>query len=333
MPFALFLAMMLYQAAPAETPQAAQSAEAPAEASPAPNDIDAAGAASNLPKDDYGLVAWCHGALAGQLELEPTAHADMISIEGKAKVAARAQSDAQMEHDRREYLHEYERALAAAEKASPTAIHQYGVDSEVAGYKLWGATRQKQPIWRMLDWGMWDPNDAGCGDAAKRLYNRATLFGEALKGSADDTAPHTKPEGEAAAIAAADEHGLTPNAEKTAKSVPVETKAPAGASEPAPTAQGAESATPAVVPEAATDTTAPATVAAKAQPGASKSPAKKSGKTKTASKKVTPASVTEPAAAQPEQAAPVTDPSPTPSSPDPAPAATPSDTPLRGPQS
>ena len=98
MPIALVLAMMLYQAAPAEAATGgSQSAEAPAEASAAPNDIDAASAASNLPKDDYGLVAWCHGALAAQLELDPIAHADMISIEGKAKVAARAKSDAEME--------------------------------------------------------------------------------------------------------------------------------------------------------------------------------------------------------------------------------------------
>ncbi len=179
MPIALLLALVLGQAAPSE------AASAPASVAAASPEDATANGANSLPKDDYGLVAWCHGALAGQLELDPIAHADMVSIEGKAKVTARAKNDALIEKDRREYLHAYERALAAAEKASPTAIHQYGVESELAGYKLWGVTRQKQPIWRMLDWGMWDANDAGCGEAAKRLYNKSTLFGEALKGHAE----------------------------------------------------------------------------------------------------------------------------------------------------
>ena len=69
-------------------------------------------------------------------------------------------------------------------RLAPTAIHQYGVESEVSGYKLWGATRQKQPIWRMLDWGMWDPNDAGCGDAGQTALQQGQLsLGKRLKGA------------------------------------------------------------------------------------------------------------------------------------------------------
>jgi len=142
---------------------------------------------SGMPKADYELVAWCHGALAGQLELEPTAMADMVKIEGKAKVLARAKEDAEMAKERREYLKDYEHALAAAEAASPTPIHQKGVEAELRGYALWTATRNKEPIWLMLDWGMWDPNDVGCSEAAKRLYDKSKLFGLALKGS--DAAP------------------------------------------------------------------------------------------------------------------------------------------------
>jgi len=142
---------------------------------------------NGMPKTDYELVAWCHGALAGQLELEPKAMADMIQIEGKAKVAARAKEDAEMARERRAYLKDYEHALAAAEAASPTTIHQKGVEAELRGYALWTATRNKDPIWLMLDWGMWDPNDVGCSEAAKRLYTKSSLFGEALKGS--DAAP------------------------------------------------------------------------------------------------------------------------------------------------
>ncbi len=220
MSIALLFALALTQANPAETGQAPSSS---------PEDA-MAGGASNLPKDDYGLVAWCHGALAGQLELDPIAHADMVSIEGKAKVAARAKSDAEMEKDRREYLHQYERALAAAEKASPVAIHQYGVESELSGYKLWGATRQKQPIWRMLDWGMWDPNDAGCGEAAKRLFNRASLFGEALKGQNDAKEDDAKDEPLPPAFSAHDA-GAPVSESAPSSSLAAETLAPAAVTE------------------------------------------------------------------------------------------------------
>jgi hypothetical protein len=161
----LLLAAALLQGSPDAAP-----AEAPAE--------------TGLPKTDYELVAWCHGALAGQLELEPRARAAMVTVEGKAKVAARAKEDAEMEKARRQYLKDYEHALAAAEAASPTPIHRKGVDAELHGYALWTATRNKDPLWLMLDWGMWDPNDIGCSEAAKRLYSRSKLFGEALKESA-----------------------------------------------------------------------------------------------------------------------------------------------------
>lgn len=157
------------------------------QAAPGAVPADEATTASGLPKSDYELVAWCHGALAGQLELEPRAKASMEKIEGKAKVAARAKEDAEMEKARRQYLKDYEHALAAAEAASPAPIHEKGVHAELEGYRFWAPTRNKEPLWLMVDWGMWDPNDAGCGDAAKRLYNKSALFGVALKSS--DKAP------------------------------------------------------------------------------------------------------------------------------------------------
>jgi hypothetical protein len=182
--------------------------QATPEAATAPRD-------NGLPKDDYSLVAWCHGALAGQLELDPVAKADMEKIEGKAKVAARAKADAELEAERRVYLKDYEHALSAAEAASPTNIHQTGVQAELQGYRLWAATRAKEPIWRMLDWGMWDPNDVGCGDAAKRLYNKASLFGEALRASPSDARKDEPAKAEPAAAPLA-----TPEAKTAADASP-----------------------------------------------------------------------------------------------------------------
>jgi hypothetical protein len=135
---------------------------------------------ADAPKDDYSFVAWCHGALAGQIELDPLVEKDMDAIEGKVKAAQRKADDVAITKEHKRYLALYEKALSAAEKASPTAIHQQGVDAELQGYKIWGATRNKPPIWRMVDWGNWEVPPR-CEKAAKRLYDRASLFGEALK--------------------------------------------------------------------------------------------------------------------------------------------------------
>lgn len=216
----------------------------------------AAAKGDGLPEDDYERVAWCHGALAAQLELDPIVRADMEKIEGKAKVAARARDDAEIQKERRQYLKDYERALSAAEKASPTMIHPRGVAAEQQGYRFWAPTRAKEPIWRMLDWGMWDANDAGCGEAAKRLLAKSQLFGAALKN--DDKAeavpaqPGPAADGEPVKTAVAEaatepmpEAPATPPA-AAANAEPAATTAAAAATEPAPDAPPPSPAEPAV---------------------------------------------------------------------------------------
>jgi hypothetical protein len=136
------------------------------------------------PAPDYEFVAWCHGALAGQIELDPLVEKDMDAIEGKAKAAERHAGDAAIAAQHKAYLSLYERALKAAEAASPSAIHPKGVEAELQGYKIWGPTRNKEPIWRMVDWGNWEVPPR-CEKAAKRLYERSTLLGAALKPEAE----------------------------------------------------------------------------------------------------------------------------------------------------
>jgi hypothetical protein len=154
------------------------------------------------PKDDYRFVAWCHGALAGQIELDPLVEKDMDAIEGKAKAAKRKADDEAIAKEHKIYMALYEKALAAAEKASPTAIHQDGVDAELQGYKIWGATRNKAPVWRMVDWGNWEV-PPHCQKAAHRLYDRSTLFGAALK-SEDIPKPDAAPTTDTPAAPAAE---------------------------------------------------------------------------------------------------------------------------------
>jgi hypothetical protein len=132
------------------------------------------------PKDDYEFVAWCHGALAGQIELDPIVEKDMDAIEGKAAAAKRKAGDAEIAAQHKKYLALYEKALSAAEKASPTAIHEEGVEAELQGYKIWGPTKNKAAVWRMVDWGNWEV-PPHCQKAAQRLYEKSSLLGAALK--------------------------------------------------------------------------------------------------------------------------------------------------------
>jgi hypothetical protein len=199
MAFALLFALALsgaepFSPAPADQPIAASAPSAPPAVDPKPmteTQMEDA-VPDGAPKDDYGLVAWCHGALSGQIELDPIVEKDMDAIEGKVKAAQRKASDAAIAKEHKRYMALYEKALLAAEKASPVAIHQKGVDAELQGYKIWGPTRNKPPIWRMVDWGNWEVPPA-CEKAAKRLYDHASLFGEALKSEGPPATPEAAP--------------------------------------------------------------------------------------------------------------------------------------------
>jgi hypothetical protein len=190
-------------AAPAPVPAADVAAKAPPPQ--AIEDIIPDGA----PTDDYRFVAWCHGALAGQVELDPIVEKDMDAIEGKAAAAKRKEGDAEIAAQHKKYLALYEKALSAAEKASPTAIHEDGVEAELQGYKIWGPTKNKAAVWRMVDWGNWEV-PPHCQKAAQRLYDKSSLLGAALtdapaaERSAQVTDPAPAPAHDAAASTSKD---------------------------------------------------------------------------------------------------------------------------------
>jgi hypothetical protein len=187
MPLALLMALALVGADPAAGAQGSP----PQTQGPTREQLEDV-IPDGAPQDDYEFVAWCHGALAGQVELDPIVEKDMDAIEGKQKAAERRADDDAIAAEHKRYLALYEKALAAAEKASPTAIHQKGVEAELQGYKIWGATRNKEPIWRMVDWGNWEVPPR-CQKAAQRLYDRSTLFGAALKSEGEAPAPAAAP--------------------------------------------------------------------------------------------------------------------------------------------
>jgi hypothetical protein len=122
------------------------------------------------PSDDYGLVAWCRGALTGHMALYPIVEPELKSIERPGEEAADVKADHEQMEAGRDYLALYKKAMATAEKASPQPIHERGVELEAQGAAIWTAAKDAAPRARMWTWLMWDL-PGRCEVAANRLVS------------------------------------------------------------------------------------------------------------------------------------------------------------------
>ena len=138
---------------------------------------------SSAPTDDYGFVAWCHGALSGHMELNDRVKPELEKVSPGA-------DDSKLMAAGEEYLALYASALKAAEKASPSNIHDRGEQADAAGYRIWAAARAAEPRTQMWSYLMWEL-PARCEIVAKKLQERSTLFAEALR--PDPNAPKAAP--------------------------------------------------------------------------------------------------------------------------------------------
>ncbi len=165
-------------AAPPAAPAIAKAAAKPAKPRTPAELADDEPLPAGAPSDDYGFVAWCHGALRGHMDLfevvKPTLNA-LPDPDPKMTAA----SDAEMLEAGAQYLALYERAMDAAEKASPTEIKPRRTDLEKAGGRIWGAAQMAEPKTRMWSWAMW-VLPGRCEYAAERLYEKSMLKGQAL---------------------------------------------------------------------------------------------------------------------------------------------------------
>ena len=189
--FALVLAAAVADEPISTSPEAKAAAAAaapPIVATPAaapagpPRDPDIP---TSAPEDDYGFVAWCHGALSGHMELHDRVKPELDKVSPGHDDIDVEQAKAGMD-----YLALYAQALKAAEAASPTAIHERGVQADAAGYRIWAAARNADPRTQMWSYLMWELPPR-CEIAAKRLVERSSLFAAALKpdacaGAAED---------------------------------------------------------------------------------------------------------------------------------------------------
>jgi len=164
---------------PSLRPATQAAAPAPAPAKPARD----AEIPSSAPTDDYGFVAWCHGALSGHMELHDRVQPELNKVSPGG-------DDSKLMAAGQEYLELYARALKAAEKASPTNIHERGVQADAAGYRIWAAARTAEPRTQMWSYLMWELPPR-CEIVAKQLEERSTLLAEALR--PDPNAPPPPP--------------------------------------------------------------------------------------------------------------------------------------------
>jgi hypothetical protein len=169
MPLVTLFALALMTAEP---PAVAPAASAP---KVVPEDPVPPGA----PSDDYGLVNWCTGALAGHMTLYRQVKPELDALpDSRPKETATLDSE-QMKAGR-DYLTLYKRATDAAEKASPRNIGERGLTERRTGNAIWSTARsttdRKSAMWTWLSWEL----PGRCETAAERLYEKSLLSAQAL---------------------------------------------------------------------------------------------------------------------------------------------------------
>jgi hypothetical protein len=156
-------------------PAAAQDQPAAAEASyPA-----------GAPKDDYGLVAWCYGALRGYLDLYDQVMPEVRRIESTwRRPGSNLADDMKVYSDMRRSgqtsLKVYARAMEAAEKASLRPINAQGGAAVAKGRNTWAAAANLPKARLAQEWMSWTL-PARCDTTATTLEQRARLMGPAFQ--------------------------------------------------------------------------------------------------------------------------------------------------------
>jgi hypothetical protein len=159
---------------------------------PAPPPVTEAADASAIPPgapdDDYGLVAWCEGALTGHMALFPVVKPELDRMEQTGDKAKDAEMDAEQMAAGREYLELYARARQAADARGDGAPPR-AAGLIRAGETLWAPVLAADPNARMWSWVMWEL-PARCETAARRLVDGTSVSSDVLRRhSSDDATP------------------------------------------------------------------------------------------------------------------------------------------------
>ena len=151
---ALFAAATLLAANDAKATLLAQaSTPAPAAAGPSNEDPDFPPGA---PTDDYGFVAWCYGALSGQMELYPLVKPELDKLNtSDAEKAENEKLDQEQMKAGRDYLALYSNAMEVKESETPK-LNIKGGEDIAEGHSIWDKAKVADPKTRMWSYLNWD---------------------------------------------------------------------------------------------------------------------------------------------------------------------------------
>ena len=163
LPVALMVFAMQAEGPVATSPEApkAQPVAPHSEESPVPQ---------GAPADDFGLVAWCQGALTGHMQLADEIK-DVLPLDADTQAAGEM------------YLGQYKVALEAAAQNQTDDGRRRAAEARAAGLHVWDAARSAQnrdtQKWSYPGWQL----PGRCEHAAARLTSGSDLMGAALKGA------------------------------------------------------------------------------------------------------------------------------------------------------
>lgn len=147
-------------------PQAAKLDPVAAEKEPLP---------PGAPADDYGLVAWCYGALQGHMALFDKVKPQLNALQDPDPRATAA-ADAEMAAAGKMYLNLYARALKAADTNNPKVVLVPAATTMARGHSIWDKAEVADEKTRMWSWVMW-VLPGRCEYSAERLYETSMLAG------------------------------------------------------------------------------------------------------------------------------------------------------------
>ncbi|MES2341003.1 MAG: hypothetical protein V4597_04950 [Pseudomonadota bacterium] len=185
---ALIAALALFAAA-----EPAAGAPAPAELTLTEDMPYPAGA----PRDDYGLVAWCYGALRGYVDLHDQMMPDVTDIEKTPPVnpettlAEKLQAYATIQTRAKQDMKLFARAMEAAERASLKPINTIGAAAVKKGHATWAAAANMPKRQVAQNWMGWTL-PVRCTPTAHALEERAKLMGKTFQVNSDP-APEAAP--------------------------------------------------------------------------------------------------------------------------------------------
>jgi hypothetical protein len=195
---ALIFALALFAAQEAPTAPAAEApppeaAAPPAAAEPKATEPEEVPWPPGAPKDDYGLVAWCYGALGGYLELHDRVMPEVTRIEGAfrrpgSNLADDLKTYDDMQKASKANMKLFAKAIEAAEKASLQPISARGAAAIQKGRAAWSGAAGLPDRTVAQQWMGW-ALPARCTPTATALEQRAKLMGATFKSNAPETEP------------------------------------------------------------------------------------------------------------------------------------------------